>query len=128
MTVLAACSDLPSALNDPGEPEPVYAAMVAQNFKLTFSQAPTFTNVAISGARRVLYTKGWSWLVCLQYEADGRRRVYAFFIKGNAVIDSRYAVRTDECDRQQYAPFDLGTGSTAAPSVARPPISLEPLY
>src|SRR6185503_18659872 len=119
---LAACSALPPLVNDQAEPEPLYGGIVAQSFRATFPSSSGFGRIEISGLRRVFYTKGWSWLACVQFETDGRRRVYAFYIQQDRVIESRYAVQIDQCGAQQYVPFDLATGAfiPSAPSEPAP--------
>jgi hypothetical protein len=38
------------------------------------------------------------------------------FIKDGAVVESRYGVRTDECELQAYAPFDALRGASGSMS------------
>jgi hypothetical protein len=64
----------------------------------------------ISAYRWVQGMKGWSWLTCVRFHDRDHLRTYAFFVKDDKVIDNRYAVETDSCDVQSYAPFDPGTG------------------
>jgi hypothetical protein len=124
LAALTACTAIPPALDDPAEPEPDYGRIVAQNVNATFANAHKLSRVEISGLRRVFYTRGWSWIACLRFEADNHLRTHAFFIQGNRVIESRYAVQSDECGAQQYAPFDMASGAAVPPA----PTWFEPLY
>jgi hypothetical protein len=111
-------------LDDPPEPEPDYGRLVAQNVLASFKNGSIPSGAEISGLRRVFYIRGWSYLACLRFMTDDRVRTYAFFIQRNQVIESRYAVQSDECGAQQYVPFDLAAGSTWSPGAGRS----EPLY
>lgn len=122
--MLTACSALPAVVDDQSEPPPPYDRIAAQHFKKAFKDYASYGGIEISGLRRVFYTMGWSWLACVRFEAGGHRRLYAYYIQQDRVVEARYAVQTDECGTQQYAPFDLGSG-TVAPAAAPGP---GPLY
>jgi hypothetical protein len=40
----------------------------------------------------------------------GGSRTYALFLQSGKIVDGRYAVETDGCGTQAYAPFGLMTG------------------
>jgi hypothetical protein len=53
---------------------------------------------------------GWSWITCVRFQDRGHSRTYALFLQSGKVIEGRYAVETDACGAQAYAPFALMTG------------------
>jgi len=112
LLVLAGCS----ALSQPKEdtpasgPDPAYTELVAGHLKSSFAEYASYDAFEISDFRWVHSIKGWSWLVCVRFQNKGRRLTYALFIKQKEVIDSRYAVETDGCGGQTYAPFAPLTG------------------
>jgi hypothetical protein len=52
----------------------------------------------------------------VRFQDRGRYRTYTVFSKEGAVVDSRYSVRTDECEIQAYAPFDALSGGVRSMS------------
>jgi len=60
----------------------------------------------------------------VHFQDRGHLRTYAIFIDGNAVVDARYAVQTDNCGSQTYTQFDLVSGVLGQPT---PPVQ-PPLY
>jgi hypothetical protein len=96
-------------------PDPSYAKLVAKHLK-SFKDYASYSAFEISDFRWVQSVKGWSWLTCIRFQDHGRVRTYALFLKGDAVIDGRYAVETDGCGAQNYLPFDLTTGTNAPAS------------
>jgi len=121
-----ACSELAqsSQAASAPPPQPPYVSLTAQYLMSTLKDRFAYDGFAISGPRWVASLKGWAWLVCVHFQDHGHLRSYAIFIQDNAVVDGRYAVETDACDTQAYAPFDLMTGQLGQPTPAVQP----PLY
>jgi len=121
----AGCSSLAISREDAPAtgPDPGYNTLVANRLKSSFKNLASFDAFEISDYRWVRSVMGWSWLSCVHFQDRGHRRSYALFIRGNDIIDSRYAVQADGCDTASYVPFDLMTG-------ARPVSAgvLDPLY
>ena len=107
-----ACSDLALPKEDvPGAgTQPALNTVVADQLKILFKDRAVYQAFEISGYRWVHGLKGWSWLACVRFQEHNHPRTYALFVKDGAVIDSRYAVETDACDGETYAPFDPATG------------------
>lgn len=124
--VLVACSGL--ALPEEGTPasgpNPSYRNVIAKYLEKSFEKINTYDSFEISEFRWVHSIKGWTWLACLHFQDHGHLRTYAFFLKANEIVDSRFAVETDGCATQSYTPLDL------MPNAAKPKSSsvLEPLY
>jgi hypothetical protein len=98
--------------------------IIGDHLKESFKEIATYDNFEISDARWVHTLKGWSWLSCIRFQERGHIRTYALFIQTDKVVDSRYAVTTDGCGKQAYAPFDE-IPPTAKPSTG---IELDPLH
>ncbi|MDR3423443.1 MAG: hypothetical protein P4L80_19780 [Xanthobacteraceae bacterium] len=110
--VLAACSGL-AASNDEAPaagPDPAYQQRVANYLRSTFKDYRSYDSFEISEPRWVHALQGWSWLTCVRFQDRGRSRIYALFLQSGKIIDGRYAVETDGCGTQAYAPFGLMTG------------------
>jgi hypothetical protein len=101
--------------------QPAYAAAAAKYFASTMADRAAFENFEISGLRWVHGLKGWSWLACVHFVDRGHLRTYALFLQNDAVIDARYAVRSDSCGSQSYTPFDVVTGVLGQPTAPRQP-------
>jgi hypothetical protein len=111
--MLAQCAAIPVANTAQPAPPANYGTLVANQLK-TFKGFADYSNFAISGLRWTDAAAGWSWLACVRYLDHGRLRYYSFFIQDGSIVGSRYDVRTDQCAAQQYAPFDVSTGTVAA--------------
>jgi hypothetical protein len=124
--VLPGCSGLASTSEEPPltGPDPASNKVVANYLNATFKDRTLYNAFEISDFRWVQTIKGWNWLTCIRFQDHGHPRIYAIFIKGSAIVDSRYAVQTDGCDTPNYTSFDL---MAAATSVASPG-ALEPLH
>jgi hypothetical protein len=109
---LPACSDLALPKEDmvTAGAQPAFNTVVADQLKILFKDRAAYQGFEISGYRWVHGLKGWSWLACVRFQEHNHPRTYALFVKDGAVIDSRYAVETDACDGETYAPFDPATG------------------
>jgi hypothetical protein len=122
---LAGCSGLASTNEETPAigPDPASNKIVANYLNTTFKDRTLYNAFEISDFRWVHTIKGWNWLTCIRFQDHGHPRIYAIFIKGGAIVDSRYAVQTDGCDTSNYIPFDLmaATGATS-------PGTLEPLH
>lgn len=110
--VLAACSGL-AASNEEAPAtglDPAYPRIVADYLRSTFKDYASYESFEISEPRWVHALAGWSWITCVRFQDRGRSRTYALFLQSAKVIDGRYAVETDACGAQAYAPFALMTG------------------
>jgi hypothetical protein len=125
LLALPTCSELaqPAEPVPPGPP-PSYVAVAARHLQSVLKDRAAYDGFEISGPHWVHALKGWSWLACVHFQDHGHRRTYALFIQGDAVVDGRYAVLTDQCDSQAYTQFDLATGALGRPTVPE----REPLY
>ena len=126
LALLPACSNV--ALPQQDMPatgiDPAYTKVVAGHIRSTFKAYAVYEAYEISGPRWVHAIRGWSWLACVRFQDKGRQRIYAVFIKDGAVVDSRYAVRTDDCELQAYAPFDPSSGAMHPMSIG----TQQPIY
>jgi hypothetical protein len=111
----------PSEAAAPPTEQPAYAALAARYLTSTMAERASFENFEISGLRWVHGLKGWSWLACVHFVDHGHLRTYALFMQNDAVIDGRYAVRSDTCGSQSYTPFDLVTGTLGQPTAPQQP-------
>ena len=136
LAVAAGCSSLAISGEDApaSGPDPAYNVKVANRIKNWFKDHASYEAFEISDYRWVHSITGWNWLTCVRFQERGHRRTYAVFLKGNEIVDSRYAVQADGCDTAGYTPFDLATGAaTARPNPGEParPASareLDPLH
>ncbi len=110
--VLAACSGLAASSEEApaAGPDPAYPQLVANYLRSTFKDYPSYDSFEISYPRWVHAFQGWSWLTCVRFQDRGRSRTYALFLQSGKIIDGRYAVETDGCATQAFAPFGLMTG------------------
>jgi hypothetical protein len=133
LVILPACSHvatpqeaMPTSAADPATPgpDPDYGKLIAARLKDSFKTLSSYDAMEISPPRWVQSNKGWSWLACVHFQDRGHRRTYAVFFNESEVVDGRYAIGTDDCDRQSYSPFDLDTGAMGPGAVNGP----GPLY
>ena len=98
--------------------------IIGDHLKDSFKEIGTYDSFEISQPRWVHTAKGWSWLNCIRFQDRNRVRTYAVFIRTDKVVESRYAVTTDGCGGQVYAPFD------DIPVLAKPSngVELDPLH
>jgi hypothetical protein len=96
-------------------PAPSYRDIIAGHLKDTFKDYPSYEAFEISTPRWVHSLKGWNWITCVRFSDSGRRRTNALLLDGDAVVDSGYAVQTDQCDMQAYTMFEQMAGSGLAP-------------
>ncbi|MGC1354212.1 MAG: hypothetical protein WA851_00220 [Xanthobacteraceae bacterium] len=125
--VLLGCSSVALPQTDAPPAEANAAAfhkIIGAYLKEIFKEIGTYDSFEISDARWVHTVKGWSWLNCIRFQDRSHIRTYAIFIQGDKVVDSRYAVTTDGCGGQAYAPFD------DIPDMAKPSngVELDPLH
>jgi hypothetical protein len=113
LVILPACTNVafPKEDRPTSGSDPAYGSLIAGYMKRTFKTVAAPNSFEISPLRWTNSMKGWSWLACVRFQDQGRRRTYAVFIKGSEILDSRYAVRIDACDDQTYSPFNLDTGA-----------------
>jgi len=126
LAAAAGCSNLTASTADvpASGPDPAYNGMVANRLKSSFKDHASYDAFEISDYRWVHSVLGWSWLTCVRFQDRGHRRTYALFLRGNDIIESRYAIQADGCDTVSYVPFDLMTGAARPASTG----ALEPLY
>jgi hypothetical protein len=107
--MLAGCSGF-AATNEAtptSGPDPSYPEVIASRLKSAFKEhAASYESFEISEPRWVHTFRGWNWLTCVRFQDHGLRRTYSLFLDGKSVVDDRYAVQTDDCDRQAYVPFE----------------------
>jgi hypothetical protein len=113
-------TDAPASAPDPS----AFHKLIGNHLKMSFPDIATYESFEISDAHWVHSVKGWTWLSCVRFQERGHVRTYAVFIQTDKVVDSRYAVTTDGCGEQTYAPFD-DMPVTAKPSNG---IELDPLH
>lgn len=125
LLALPGCSEL-AAPSDaiPPSAEPPYVALAAKYLQSVLKDQASYDAFEITGLRWVHSIQGWSWLTCVHFRDHGHPRTYTIFIQDNAVADARYAVETDDCEKQTYTQFDLMTGQLGRPTVPTQP----PLY
>jgi hypothetical protein len=124
---LLGCSGVALTQTDapPSAPNPAtFHKIIGDSLKGSFKEIATYESFEISDARWVHTVKGWSWLSCIRFQERSHVRTYAVFIQTDKVVDSRYAVTTDGCGEQTYAPFD-DIPVTAKPSNG---VELDPLH
>jgi hypothetical protein len=109
---LAACSGLAASNEEVPVTslDPAYPQIVADYLRSTFKDYPSYESFEISEPRWVHALVGWSWITCVRFRDRGHSRTYALFLQSVKVIEGRYAVETDACGAQAYAPFALMTG------------------
>ena len=59
----------------------------------------------VSSARPAPVSALGDWIVCLTSDAESERRIYALFIRDNAIVDGRLAVVIDDCTEETFAPL-----------------------
>jgi hypothetical protein len=123
LILFAQCSYVPPQTATMPEPPAHYGALISTALS-AFKGFADYRNFQISNLRWVDATTGWGWLACVRFDDHGRERYYSFFIVGNAIVNARYDVRTDQCAAQQYLPFDVTTGTVGTPT----PILQQPIY
>ncbi len=114
---LAACSGLaaPNAELQPTALDPGYRQITADFMRSQFKDYLSYDSYEISEPRWVHSFHGWGWLTCVRFQDRGRRHSYALFLQSGKIVDGHYAVETDDCDKQAYAPFSLVTGGGLQP-------------
>jgi len=121
--ILAQCGvALPQEATQPVPPAN-YGALIVKALK-AFKNLASYSNFQISPLRWVHAETGWNWLTCLRYDDHSATRFYSFFIAGDSIVNERYDVRTDQCTAQQYAPFDVTTGTVGSST----PLVQQPIY
>jgi hypothetical protein len=117
LCALPGCSNLASS-QDPvpdSSAFPAYRTTIANYIRTTFKNQGTPQATEISDLTWMHTAVGWSWLACIRFQQDGHRHIYSVFLRDNAIVNSRYAVKTDQCETKTYSPFDLATGLVTAP-------------
>jgi hypothetical protein len=105
--VLTSCSGLaaPDSQMPASGPDTDYQQVIANYLRATLKSYQSYESFEISEPRWVDSLRGWSWLTCVRFVDHGRSRLYATFLQSHKIVDGRFAVRTDNCDAQNYAPF-----------------------
>lgn len=88
------------------EPVPPYHQLVADALK-DFKQQRDFAHMEISEPRWAEHLGGPAWLICVKFNPKAVTYYYAFFIRKEEVVETRFAVGTDRCSERSFAPFDL---------------------
>jgi hypothetical protein len=97
-----------STMNTPADlPQPNHRRVVGDNIKTILPRIETLGDLEISGARPVDHLKGPAWLTCLKVDAHGKPQLYALFIQGDKIVDSRVGVVIDQCYKETFEPFAL---------------------
>ena len=114
--MLSGCSASELVQNLPSAPvadlsQPNYRRIIAENIATIFPNQKTLGEVEISGIRPVDHLKGPSWLTCVRLDAHGIPQLFAIFIQGNKIIDSRAGVVMDQCHKETYTPLELTTAA-----------------
>jgi hypothetical protein len=113
---LAACSGLAAPNEEPQSAlDPAYPERAAAYLRSQFKEYASYNSYEISDPRWVHSIRGWGWLTCVRFQDKDRRYSYALFLQSGQVVDGRYAVTTDGCDTQVYAPFNQMTGGGLQP-------------
>jgi len=90
------------------DPLPPYHKLVADALK-NFKAKDELTNLEISDPRWVDHLGGAAWLVCVKFNPAANPYHYAFFIRKEQVVESRFAVGTDRCAQRTFIAFDPAT-------------------
>jgi hypothetical protein len=124
LVIMPGCSEMAHPSEAAAPPaQPPYVSLAANYLLSALKDRAAYAGFEISALRWVDSIKGWAWLACVHFQDHGHLRSYAIFIQNNAVVDARYAVETDRCETQTYAPFDLVTGELGRPTVpVQPPL------
>ena len=124
--VLLGCSAivLPREDAPAAGPDPAYYAKIVTQLQSSFKDIGSYDSFEISEFRWVHSVDGWSWLSCVRFQDHGRRHTYALFIRGDEITKSRFAVKTDDCEAQNYSPFTQLPNAAGAADGS----GLEPLY
>jgi hypothetical protein len=102
---------------DVAGPEPAYRFVIAINLAAIVGDPAKAGTFEISGSRRVSSLKGASWLVCLRVQKlTLLPRYYAVFLQREHIVDSRLSVLIDQCEIQNYTPFDWMADANAPPA------------
>lgn len=122
LALLPGCSEIAQSSDAttqslPPPAPPAYAALAAKHLQSAFKDRTPYDGFEISNVRWVLANGGRSWLTCVRFRDRGHPRSYAIFIQNNIVVDARYAVETDDCEKQAFTQFDLTTGELGRPTV-----------
>jgi hypothetical protein len=88
------------------EPLPAFRKLVTDEMK-GFKEQGSMVNLEISDPRWADHLGGPAWLVCVKFNPQTTSYYYAFYIRKEKVIESRFAVATDHCGQQSFAPFEL---------------------
>jgi hypothetical protein len=88
-------------------PQPNHRRVVGDNIKTILPKIDTLGALEISGARPVDHLKGPAWLTCLKVDAHEKPQLYALFLQGDKIVDSRVGVVIDQCYKETFEPFVL---------------------
>lgn len=86
-------------------PDADYERVIADYLRSAFKNFQSYDSFEISEPRWVDSVHGWSWLTCVRFSDHGHSRLFATFLQSHKIVDGRFAVETDRCDTQAYAPF-----------------------
>jgi hypothetical protein len=99
---------LDNALTASSQAPPPHRKLVARALK-GFKEQEDLIDLEISEPRWAERLGGPAWLVCVKFNPNANSYFYTFYIRNDAVIETRFAVGTDRCGRQTFTPFDPQT-------------------
>lgn len=114
---LGGCSASELVQNLPAAPapdlsQPNYRRVIADGIGAVFPKGTPAGELQLSEVRLIDHLKGPAWLACLKVEAQEASQLYAIFIQGEKIIDSRAAIMIDQCYKETYAPFEIASSAT----------------
>jgi hypothetical protein len=86
-------------------PNPPDMALLGPAITEAFKNAKFTGYPRVSSARPAPVSALGDWIVCLTSDAESERRIYALFIRDNAIVDGRLAVVIDDCTEETFAPL-----------------------
>lgn len=86
-------------------PYPPDMAYLAPTIEEAFKSAKFTGYPRVSPVRPAPVSALGDWIVCLTSDSESERRIYALFIRDNAIVDARLAVVIDACADETFAPL-----------------------
>ena len=96
-------------------------SIILKKVQTVFTDRAAYQGFEVSDYRWVRALSGYNWLACVRFQDHGRPRLFAVFLKGDAVVDTRFAVETDNCHQRAYVPLDPNAPPRPTPAVASVP-------
>jgi hypothetical protein len=125
---LGGCSASELVQNLPAAPapdlsQPNHRRVVANNIMVLFPKGTPAGEVQISGIRLIDHLKGPAWLTCVKVETQATPQLYAVFIQGDKIIETRVALVIDQCYKDTYEPFEIAAFATKPPPKPGTPVA-----